>query len=98
MTESYIQYAAGYQKDDIDEMDIKKAIQDIQEMEEEHAAFWVSIITKDENIIEVNKDLSLSVVFDGEETKYQATDWNEVEKLLQLLLNQKFEEIKEKII
>jgi hypothetical protein len=70
MTENYIQYASGYQKDNIDEADITKAISDIQLMDDEHGASWVSVITEDENVIEVNKDLSLSVIFEGQETKY----------------------------
>lgn len=97
MNDSYIQYAGGYQKDNINESDIKKAIKDIQEMDDEHGAFWVSIITDDENVIEANKDLLLSVIFDGEETKYQADDWDEVEEFYRLLLHEKFAEIKQKI-
>jgi len=93
MTENYIQYAGGYQKDNIDEADIEKAIADIQLMDDEHGTFWVSVITDDENVIEVNKDLSLSVIFEGQETRYQAIDWKEVAKLYKLLLNEKFDEI-----
>lgn len=93
MTENYIQYAAGYQKDNIDEQDIVKAISDIQLMDDEHGAFWVSVITDDENVIEVNKDLSLSVIFEEQETKYQAIDWKEVAELYKLLLLEKFDEI-----
>ena len=51
MTENYIQYASGYQKDNIDETDIAKTIADIQLMDDEHGAFWVSVITDDENMI-----------------------------------------------
>jgi len=97
MIENYIQFAGGYQKDNIDETDIEKAIKDIQFMDDEHGAFWISVITDDENVIEVNKDLSLSVIFKGIETKYQATDWNEVKELYNLLLLEKFDEIKVKI-
>jgi hypothetical protein len=93
MTENYIQYATGYQKDNIDETDIAKAIADIQIMDYEHGAFWVSVITNDENVIEVNKDLTLSLIFDGQETKRQAKDWKEVSELYGLLLNEKFDEI-----
>lgn len=63
MTENYIQYAGGYQKDNIDEKDIVQAISYIQLVDDEHGAFWVSVITDDENVIEVNKDLSLFVNF-----------------------------------
>lgn len=97
MTENYIQYADGYQKDNIDESDIEKAIIDIQLMDDEHGAFWVSVITDDENVIEVNKDLSLSVIFEGQETMYQAKDWTEVAKLYKLLLHGKFDEIASRV-
>lgn len=97
MTENYIQYAAGYQKDNIDEADITKAISDIQLMDDEHGAFGVSVITEDENVIEVNKNLSLSVIFEGQETKYQATNWNEVSELYKLLLLEMFDEIKSRV-
>jgi hypothetical protein len=93
MTENYIQYASGYQKDNIDEADIEKAIIDIQLMDDEHGAFWVSVITDDENVIEVNIDLSLSIIFDGQVTRYQASDWKDVAELYTLLLLNKFEEI-----
>ncbi len=56
MAETYIQYAGGYQKDNINETDIEKTIKDIQRMDDEHGAFWVSVIIDDENVIEVNKD------------------------------------------
>ena len=97
MTENYIQYASGYQKDNIDETDIEKAITDIQLMDDEHGAFWVSVITDDENVIEANKDLFILVIFDGQETRYQASDWKEVTELYKLLLQEKFEEIVSRI-
>ncbi len=97
MSESYIQYAGGYQKDDIDIQDITKALSDLPKMDDEHGAFWVSILTEDENVIEVNKELQLSFIFDGIESKYQATDLNEVKDFYKLLLTKNFEEIKQKI-
>ncbi len=84
MTENYIQYATGYQKDNIGLLDIKKAINDIQ-------------ITDDENIIEINKDLNLSIIIGDKESKFQALDWSEVERLYTMLLNGQFEELKKKI-
>ena len=97
MTESYIQYLAGYQKDNVDLNDIKKAIADIQEMDDEHGAFWVSVITDDENVIEVNKGKKLSVIFQGVEFTYRANGWDEVEEFFTLLINEEFEVIKERI-
>lgn len=66
-------------------------------MDNEHGAFWISVITDDENVIETNKDLSLSVIFDGQETRYQASDWKEVVELYKLLLQEKFEEITSRV-
>ncbi|MDQ0781346.1 hypothetical protein [Chryseobacterium sp. W4I1] len=97
MTENYIQYAGGYQKDNIEKKDIVKAIADIQLMDDEHGAFWVSVITNDENVIEVNKDLSLSVILEGQQTNYQAKDWTEVTEIFKLLLIEKFDEIAERV-
>jgi hypothetical protein len=97
MTKNYIQYAGGYQKDNIEESDIEKAIEDIQLMDDEHGAFWVSVITDIENVIEVEKDLSVSVIFEGVENKYQAKTWIEVKELYSLLLLEKFNEIKAKV-
>jgi hypothetical protein len=93
MKENYIQYSNGYQKDNIDEIDIAKAIADIQLMDDEHGAFWVSVITDDENVIEVNRNLILSLIFEGQETKHRAKNWKEVSELYGLLLNEKFDEI-----
>jgi hypothetical protein len=97
MMENYIQYAGGYQKDDIDENDNKKAIADIQQMDDEHGAFWVAVTADDENVIEVNRDLSLTAIFDGTETKYKADNWKEVEELYNLLLAGEFDLIRMKI-
>jgi hypothetical protein len=97
MSYNYIQYASGYQKDNIDGADIIKAITDISLIDNEHGAFWVSVITEDENVIEVNKDLSFSIIFDGQENKYQAMDWNEVAELCTLLLLNRFDEIYSKL-
>ncbi len=91
MIENYIQYVSGYQKDNIDE--IAKAIADIQLMDDEHGAFWVSVITDDENVIEMNKDLTLSLIFEGQRTKHGAKDRKEVSELYGLLLNEKFDKI-----
>lgn len=92
--ESYIQYASGYQKENITFDDINKAILEIQKMDDEHSAFWISVITDDENVIESNKDLPLSIIMDGEESKFKAADWKEVKELYELFLNENFEQIK----
>ncbi|MBC3542234.1 hypothetical protein ACFSC6_13625 [Rufibacter sediminis] len=40
---SYIQYATGYDKVDITNADIDKAIKDLSTMDDEHGGFWVSV-------------------------------------------------------
>lgn len=82
-------------KDNIEEIDIIKVIADIQLMDDKHGAFWALVITDDENVIEVNKDLSLSVIFVGQQTNYKPKDWNEVTDLYKLLLIAKFDKIAE---
>ena len=54
--ESYIQYASGYQKENISIEDINKAILDVQKMDDEHGAFWAAVITDDESVIETNNN------------------------------------------
>jgi hypothetical protein len=66
-------------------------------MDDEHGAFWVSIITDNENVIEVDKSLRISIILEPDndkEIKYIANDWNEVKYLYLLLLGKKFEDIK----
>ncbi|CAA7197201.1 hypothetical protein [Chryseobacterium potabilaquae] len=97
MKDNYIQYAEGYNKNNINFSDIEKAIIDVQEADDEHCAFWVAVMTEDENVIETTKYLDLTIVFEENETNYKAKDWNEVKEFYQLLLEEKFDIIKEKI-
>ncbi|MDR6524986.1 hypothetical protein J2787_000389 [Chryseobacterium rhizosphaerae] len=43
------------------------------------------------------KSKSLFVIFEGQQTRYQATDWNEVTELYKLLLLEKFDIITSKV-
>ena len=66
MIENYIQYLEGYNKDNITFSDIEKAIIEINETDDEHSVFWVSVISDDdfENVIETSKSLDLIITFD----------------------------------
>ncbi|MDH0675436.1 MULTISPECIES: hypothetical protein [Empedobacter] len=99
MIENYIQLLEGYNKDNITFSDIEKAIIEINESDDEHGIFWVSIISDDdfENVIETSKSLDLIITFNEISTKYKAKDWNEVKELYKLLLEEKFDIIKTKI-
>jgi hypothetical protein len=66
-------------------------------MQQLHSAYASSQPLFAELEIETNKDLQLSIIFEGEEIKYKAIDWNEVANLYNILLKQSFDGIKEKI-
>ena len=97
MSENYIQYAEGFNKDNINFNDIEKAVVEIQQTDDEHGSFWVSVITDDENVIETDKYLNMAIVFDGKQIDYKAKDWLEVKEFYKLLLDENFESIKQKI-
>ena len=44
---SYLQYAAGYDKDDITNSDVNKALIDLPNMDDEHGGFWVGVYGAD---------------------------------------------------
>jgi c-di-GMP-binding flagellar brake protein YcgR len=95
MTKNKLFYTSGYQKDNIDMTAIKKAISDIQYMDDEHGAFWVSVVVEDyENVIEANKSLTIWIQMEDESYDFQAPNWDEVQTLYELLLAGKFDEIK----
>ena len=96
LSDSYIQYAAGYDKENVTIEDIDKAIKDVKEMDEEHEAFWISILmdNDEEYVIEVNKRRKVSVMY-GEkiDIQYESQDWNEVNHILKLHIEKKFDDI-----
>lgn len=95
MTTNKIFYTSGYQKDNIDITGITKAISDIQYMDDEHGAFWVSVEVDDyENVIEASKTLTIWIQIEDEAYDFQAPNWDEVQVLYEMLLNGKFDEIK----
>lgn len=96
LSDSYIQYAAGYEKENVTIADIDKAIKDIQEMDDEHRAFWISTLAEDdeEYVIEINKGLKVSVMYEEKiDIQYNSQDWNEVKLILKLHIDRKFDDI-----
>ena len=97
--ESYLANAMGDSVDDVSFRDIQKAIVDIQEMDDEHGAFWVSIVDQEETVLETHKDLLVIGMFQPSEPgdkgiRKQMRNWAEVEKLYALFLDQKFDAVK----
>jgi len=64
-TENYLQRAWSDAMDNVNIEDIKVAIEELKEMDDEHGAIWVSVIKNDENIIEVEKDLTTYIHFEA---------------------------------
>jgi len=99
---SYIQYAGGYNKDNVTILDIKKAIVDLNIMDGEHGAFWVGIYNKesDEIALEVHKDLTLFGHFgenQEDDLKTRLESNLEIEGYFKLLLNGEIEKLKVKM-
>lgn len=98
LSESYIQYAGGYNKENVNQSDIQKALNDLKIMDEEHGAFWISMLVEndEEFIIEVNKNLNLSLIYgENKENHYQAENYSEVKNILELHIKKEFEKINE---
>lgn len=95
LSDSYIQYAGGYNKENVNSEDIDKALEDLQEMDEEHGSFWISMLTEDqERVLVVNKDLNLIIINGEEEFPYQAKNFKDVKSILQLHIEKEFDKIK----
>jgi uncharacterized radical SAM superfamily protein len=98
--ETYLQKAWSDSLEDVSLEDVRDAIKEVQEIDGEHAAFWVGIVDEDEFILEVNKDLSLMAILDREseeEIHSKAKDWEDVENSFKLFLNEQFDELKKKL-
>ena len=97
---TYIQYAAGYDKDDISKSDIEKALKDLTEMDDEHGAFWVGVYGADtrEFVLEIHKSLSLFGNFGEDENyKIQIQNLDSSKEYFDLLLSGSIEELKKKL-
>lgn len=96
LSNSSITYASGYDKENVNSNDIKKALHDLLEMDEEHGAFWISVFNEEDEefVLQVNqlKGLIL-VVGENPAIKRTCSSWSEIEELLNLLINEEFERI-----
>ena len=88
--ENYLATATGDGADNISITEVREAIKWIQIADEEHGAFWVSVIKEDENVLEVDKGLYFRGIFeDNPDHEYQktATGWQQAEWLFAILLS-----------
>jgi len=98
--ENYIQYSNGYSKENINMQDIMTALADLKIMDDEHGAFWVSVIISEENVLEVNKNLSVVGVFDDDpniQYQKQFKDLDEIQNLYSMLLHENIAQLKKKL-
>lgn len=99
--ESYIQYLTGYFKEAVTMQDVKTALADLHAMDDEHGAFWVSVIKAEENVLVAHKDLSFVGVFEDDQNKQyvkQCADLKQMEELYSLQLNEDFVGIKKSLL
>ena len=97
---SYIQYAAGYDKDDITNSDVDKALIDLSNMDDEHGGFWIGVYgaDTDEFVLELHKSLILFGNFGGEENyKITLESIETAKEYFNLLLNGEIDELSEKL-
>jgi hypothetical protein len=76
--------------------DIRVAINETINMDNEHGAFWVGH-DENENVLEVHKDLEIFYVFNDnldEQLKTKLNSWQEVENLYQQFFDDKYDHIK----
>ena len=98
MSENYLQKAWGDSIENVSINDIKEAINETLKMDDEHGAFWVSIIKQNENVLEMSKNLMIIGVFEDEEaTQYKGVFKNidEIIMIYEVFLNENFSEVKE---
>jgi len=90
---AYLEKAWGDSIDDATIDDVEIAIDEAQQMDEEHGAFWAES-DDGANTLEVDKDLNLIGVFQGDqETQYKlkCKDWQDVKTLCELFLGERYD-------
>ncbi len=94
---SYIQYAAGFDKDDITLEDVDKALEALPKIDDEHGAFWVSVYgaETEEIVLEIHKSLKLFGNFGDENLGVHLTSIEESKPYFNLLLAGEIDKLKE---
>ena len=97
MSENYLQKVWGDNLDNVDINDIKEAIKETLKMDDEHGAFWVSIMIEGENVLEMHKNFDVIGVFeDNENLQYKRNfkNINEIISLFEIFLTEDFTHVK----
>jgi hypothetical protein len=96
-TETYLQKAWSDPLNNVTIDDLKTAIEEIQQMDEEHGAFWVGVIYEEQNVLETSKNLNVIAVFSDHpevQFKKQADNWTQIENLYSMFLKGDLEAVK----
>jgi hypothetical protein len=93
---SYVQGAWSDYIENISLDDVKIAIQETIQMDDEHGAFWVGIGDSEEYILKTHKDLIVIGIFEkSSEIKKQFNNLQEIENLYKILLSRNYNEVKQ---
>jgi hypothetical protein len=91
--ENYLQPAWSDALENVGIDEIKEAIAELQDMDDEHGAIWVSVIEEEETILEVDKNMKMVAIFSGDVENpviKKVNTWDEVLSLYELLLAEDF--------
>jgi hypothetical protein len=95
-TPFWIEKAWGDQVENATMADIREAIQETINMDEEHGAFWVGHY-ENENVLEVHKDLEIFYASGDNlhnQLKTKLSSWKEAEYLYQQFFDDNYEQVK----
>jgi hypothetical protein len=98
--ENYLQRAWSDALDNVGIDEIKEAIAELQDIDDEHGAFWVSVVEEEETILEVDKNMKMVAIFSGDVENpviKKVNTWDEVLSLYKLLLEEDFENLRTKM-
>ena len=99
--ENYLQELSGESYDNINIEDVKNALKRLETTTHEHGVFWVSVLSPEENVLEIDKRNKIIGVFqDKPDFQYEKLLKNKDEAifLFDLLLKGNFQEIKKHLL
>jgi hypothetical protein len=79
--------------------DIKVAVEEIIQMDEEHGAFWVGHM-ENEFVIEIHKNLDLFLIYgenQNDQIQTKLDNWEDVKHFFKLYFDNEFEKLKTEI-
>jgi hypothetical protein len=94
---NYLQRAWSDSTHNVTLKDIKKVIEEVKHMDDEHGAFWVGVVDDEETVLETDKSLQVTAIFNGDDQNAiikHASNWQQVELLYDLLLNGDFDKLR----